>query len=216
MDENCLQAYLELIQSLLTCPSGEETQTLQANPELVDAGLVQVMLSVADQMAAEENGNASWLRKYAVEIAHSLGIVAATPEEYLQFLMQLLRAIIESDGNPQVIYPLLQANLDKLDDGLTQILRVWGATTFLTTVESQQAQFIAAILFILSNFMKELPLGNKASNLETLIAYFHIALEVYIREPFPVDWAMIQDKLASAHSERILGDKAQNLTEITS
>ena len=49
MEENRLQAYLELIQALLNCPSGEETQILQANSELVDEGLVQVMQQVAEQ-----------------------------------------------------------------------------------------------------------------------------------------------------------------------
>ena len=49
MEENRLQAYLALIQALLDCPNGEETQILQANSELVDAGLVQVMQQVAEQ-----------------------------------------------------------------------------------------------------------------------------------------------------------------------
>ena len=44
MDEQRLQAYFNLIESLLNCPNGEENQILQANSEVVDAGLVQVML----------------------------------------------------------------------------------------------------------------------------------------------------------------------------
>ncbi|NER19185.1 MAG: tetratricopeptide repeat protein [Symploca sp. SIO1C2] len=211
MDENRLQAYLELIQSLLSCPDGEETQTLQAHPELVDAELVQVIISVAEQMAAEGDKNtASWLRNYAVEIAYSLGLVTATPEEYLQFLMQVLEAIAESGDNSQVVYPLLQANLDKLDDGLTQIVQAW-ATETLATVEPQQAQFIAVDLVNLGNLMQEFPLGNEASNLETAITCYQNALEVCTREAMLVDWAMTQNNLAAAYSKRILGDKAQNL-----
>ena len=57
MDENRWQAYLELIQSLLSCPSGEEPHTLQAHLELVDAELVEVMIFVAEQMAVEGYGN---------------------------------------------------------------------------------------------------------------------------------------------------------------
>jgi len=201
---------LELIQALLDCPSGKEAQILQANSELVDAGLVRVMALVAEQMAAEENGNANWLRKYAVEIAHSLGIMAATPEEYLQFWMQVLQAMQESGGSPQVVYPLLQANLDKLDNGLTQIVRAW-ATQTLAKVEPQQAQSIASDLVNLGNRMQEFPLGNKASNLETAIAAYKNALQIYTREAFPVDWATTQNNLAIVYSNRIRGEKADNL-----
>jgi len=41
MNEQRQQAYLELIQTLLDCPSGQETEILQGNQELVDAELVR-------------------------------------------------------------------------------------------------------------------------------------------------------------------------------
>ncbi|WAN70220.1 tetratricopeptide repeat protein [Moorena producens JHB] len=40
-----------------------------------------------------------------------------------------------------------------------------------------------------------------------------MALEVRTREAFPIDWAMTQNNLGNAYSERITGDKAQNLEE---
>ena len=49
MDDRQLEADLNLMRSLLNCPSGEENQILQANSELVDAGLVQVMLEDGKQ-----------------------------------------------------------------------------------------------------------------------------------------------------------------------
>ncbi len=210
MDENLSQTYLKLIQSLLDSPSGEEAQILQANSELVDAGLVRMMQQVAEHLAAEGSGNATWLRKYAVEIAYSLGIVAATPQEYLQFLLQVLQAIADSDGNPQVVYPLLKANLDKLDDGLTQILQAW-ATQTLAEVEPQQAQYLAAVLVEFGNLIQQFPLGKKASNLETAIASYQNALQIYTRDAFPQDWAMTQNNLANAYRNRIRGERADNL-----
>jgi aryl carrier-like protein len=57
MDEQRLQAYLNLIQSLLSCPQGEEKQILQANSELVDAGLVQVMQLMAENQRERGNEN---------------------------------------------------------------------------------------------------------------------------------------------------------------
>ncbi|WP_293339554.1 hypothetical protein [Microcoleus sp. CAWBG58] len=55
MNEARHQAYLNLIQSLLNCPSGEENQVLQANSELVDAGLVQIMLEEANDLRTFNN-----------------------------------------------------------------------------------------------------------------------------------------------------------------
>ncbi|MEQ9368062.1 hypothetical protein [Coleofasciculus sp. F4-SAH-05] len=40
MNEQRRDAYLKLINALLTCPSGEEGKILPDNAELVDAGLV--------------------------------------------------------------------------------------------------------------------------------------------------------------------------------
>ena len=57
MNEARRQAYLNLIQSLLNCPSGEESQILQANSELVDAGLVQVMQLVVENQRERGNEN---------------------------------------------------------------------------------------------------------------------------------------------------------------
>ncbi|NES19741.1 MAG: tetratricopeptide repeat protein [Symploca sp. SIO3E6] len=210
MDENRLQAYEELIKFLLDSPIGEEDQVLQANSELVDAGLVQMMALVAEHLATEGSQNAAWLSNYAVKIAYSLGIVAATPEEYKQFVLEVLLAIVDSDDNPQVIYPLLQANLDKLDDGLTQILQVW-ATQTLAEVEPAEAQSIAYYLVTFGNLVGQFTLGNRASNLETAIASYKNTLQIYTREAFPEQWAAIQNNLATAYTNRIRGEKAENL-----
>jgi len=44
------QAYLNLINQLLTCPSGEEAQVLETHPELRDDGLVAAMLEEAENL----------------------------------------------------------------------------------------------------------------------------------------------------------------------
>ena len=51
------QAYLQLINALLSCPSGKETEVLNANRELVDAGLVQMMRQVAETLEEEGDRN---------------------------------------------------------------------------------------------------------------------------------------------------------------
>ena len=44
------QAYLNLINQLLTCPSGEEGEVLETHPELLDDGLVAAMLEEAENL----------------------------------------------------------------------------------------------------------------------------------------------------------------------
>ena len=53
MDETRAQAYANLIQQLLTCANGEESQVLQANLELVDAGFV----GCEDDLGVTTEGN---------------------------------------------------------------------------------------------------------------------------------------------------------------
>ncbi|MDT9177720.1 MAG: CHAT domain-containing protein [Limnospira sp. PMC 1238.20] len=65
MDKQRVQAYLPLMQELLTCPIGEELAILSKHRELVDEGLVQVMRDVAEKMAEQGDRNAGSLRDFA-------------------------------------------------------------------------------------------------------------------------------------------------------
>jgi hypothetical protein len=58
MKEQQREAYINLINGLLSCPSGEEPQILKANPDLVDAGLVQTMVQVAEVLEEKGDRNA--------------------------------------------------------------------------------------------------------------------------------------------------------------
>ena len=53
MDEQRFQAYVGLIEQLLGCPQGQEAELLQANAELVDAGLVEAMAQVAADLESQ-------------------------------------------------------------------------------------------------------------------------------------------------------------------
>jgi CHAT domain-containing protein/lipopolysaccharide biosynthesis regulator YciM len=50
MNSERQQAYLNLINQLLTCPSGEEAEVLETHPELLDDGLVAAMLEEAENL----------------------------------------------------------------------------------------------------------------------------------------------------------------------
>jgi hypothetical protein len=63
------EAYVKLIQALLNCPEGSETEVLAANQELIGPELVKVMQQVANQMAAEGDADtASFLGNLATDL----------------------------------------------------------------------------------------------------------------------------------------------------
>ena len=208
MDEQRLAAYLELIQALLECPNGAN-DILNAHRELVDADFVQIVEAVAADMAAEGNSNAAWLQSLATYLANYVGNTV-TPEEYSSFLMEVLQATQDSRGNPQVVYPVLKQNFDKLDLNLAQILQTWATSTF-TEVTSEQAASFAAVIVNFGNLIQPFPLGRRAWNLEIGITCYTAALIVYTRKDYPEQWATIQNNLGAAYSNRIEGVRAANI-----
>ncbi|MHC5827891.1 MAG: CHAT domain-containing protein, partial [Nostoc sp.] len=131
-------------------------------------------------------------------------------QAYLQFLMEVLQATADSNGDSQVVYPLLANNTDKLDKVLAEILRRWG-TNRLGEAQADEAKYLPAVIVTFSNLIQQFPLGSKASNMEIAITGYEVALTVYTREALPQDWAMTQNNLANAYIQRIKGDRADNI-----
>lgn len=134
----------------------------------------------------------------------------ATPEEYLDLLIEVLLATEESNADPQVVYPLLEANLDKLDDNFAIVLRDW-ATATLSEAEPEQAYGIAATVGNFSILIQQFPLGNQASHIEIAVTGYEVVTTVITREVSPEEWAMIQNYLGLAYLKQIDGDLGQNL-----
>ncbi len=128
----------------------------------------------------------------------------------LVFLTEVLQAIQDSHGNSQVVYPLLQANLDKLNDSLTQQLHLW-VTTILPRLTRIQVQRTAANIANFSTLIRQFPLGNKDCNVEIAITGYEIVAQVFTREAFPEQWAMLRNNLGGAYLERIRGERAENI-----
>ncbi len=213
MNDDRQSVYLNLIEELLNCPSSEEAEILNANSELVDTGLVEMMTQVAATLTERGDENAAnFLQSLATQLTEIIDNSSSTttPQAYLDFLLEVLQATSESNGDAQVVYPLLQANLEKLNLSLANILENW-ATATLPDLELEQAKSIAADIVNFSNQIQEFPLGNIAHNLEIAIAGYGIALTVFTRERFPQAWAMTQNNLGTAYSDRIRGEKAENL-----
>jgi tetratricopeptide (TPR) repeat protein len=210
MDEQRRQAYLQLIYVLLKCTNGQEMELLEANPNLVDGGLLKWMALVAADLAEKGNQNAAdWLLNFASQLAEALGISSssATREEYFAFLRELLNATYESNGNPQAVYPVLQLHLDKLDMYFAHILQE--VATGLISQQPENAESIIALIENISISIQEFPLGNIADNQEIAIAGYAVVLQN--REENTEKWAQTQNNLGNAYSNRIKGDKADNL-----
>jgi tetratricopeptide (TPR) repeat protein len=136
---------------------------------------------------------------------------ANTPQDYLNFLMEVLQKVSE-DPTPQLIYPFFKQNLGKLDENLIQALDDWAENTLLS-VDAKEAEYIAGVIFDFSSLIEQYSLGNIAYNLEIAIVGYRIALSVFTFDTFPQDWASTQNNLAVAYSNRIRGDKADNLEQ---
>ena len=96
MDETPAQAYLQLIQTLLTCPNGDESQILQDNLELLDSGFLQACESTAATLTQQGQENAAnFLRNLASQVGEFLdgknegdsdNSESENPQEYEEFI----------------------------------------------------------------------------------------------------------------------------------
>ncbi len=221
MNEERRQAYQEIIAQLLNCASNEEVQqVLNANRELVDAGLVQMMIQAAEELGARGDRNrADFLNNLVRKLAELLGISGnvaadnlsptATSEEYQDFLRQLLLTVAESNGNPEIVYPFLRQNLDKLNHNFSSTIQQWWQNT-LPNIEPSQRNDLAARVFKLGNLFLQFPF-NKRACLEISIACYQLALQERRQDKVALDWATTQNNLALAYSDRIAGDRRKNL-----
>ena len=64
------EAYLNLIERVLTCPNGQEPEVLSSCSDLIDAGFVQMLIEVSASMAYAGNEDTA---DFLVQLARSLG-----------------------------------------------------------------------------------------------------------------------------------------------
>ncbi len=126
--------------------------------------------------------------------------------------MQVLQATSVSRGNWQVVYPLLKENLDKLDLVFLEVLRRW-CRDKLANEEQNRALIIAGDIVNFSNLIEQFPLGNRAINIEIVIAGYENALTIFSRDGYPEYWAMTQNNLGNAYFYKIEGNRSKNLEE---
>ena len=183
MNEARIEAYLALIQALLQCENGQEPALLQANAELFDAGLVAVMKQYAGFLEQQGDSNEGrWLLNLAQQLEQFLEPPRDNQDPYTSFLQTLLQTVEESDGNRQVIYPLLDNNLHLLDENLVNLLRAWGNDT-KEQVSPEETYQLAAILYYLADAFYGFTKGNPIINLAIAVYGYEFCAANIFRQP---------------------------------
>ncbi len=218
MSEERIQAYLQLIEQLLGCAQGEEAELLEANAELVDAGLVTVMGQYARHLKSQGDNDADWIWGFATQLAQALDLDLETTvaefseaEVAVQFLRETLGLVARSNGNPQQVYPVWAQQQAKLNTELLAVMPYVIQNLFIARVEKQA--FWADVVLEFGNLILQFPLGIRWLNLEISIAAYEQVMQVRAREVFPEKWATTQNNLSVAYLDRIRGNRAENLEQ---
>ena len=124
MQQSRLNAYLKLIQELLTCPRGEEWIRLKQHEDLVDAEFVQVMEQVASQLLQEGNEQAAtFLHNWAAKLHHILVKEPQPPrpeEDKTEAYTALITALLD---NPEELHEqILTKHRDLIGPGLVHTM----------------------------------------------------------------------------------------------
>jgi hypothetical protein len=125
MNQQSLKAYLDLIQGLLSCPSGEEWILLRKNEELVNTELVEVMEQVASHLAMEGQIKAAkYLHNWAGKLHHMLIQRIPTPkssDDKTKAYVELIQALLSCpEGSEEEI---LAANQELIGPELVKVMK---------------------------------------------------------------------------------------------
>jgi len=220
MNEQRTQAYLNLINQLLSCNNGDEPRILQENRELLDEGLIEVMVAVAQQYgdAGREN-EAQWLLNMAQQLTGILkqmqngdfNLSENDHENYFQFIVHILQ-LVEQNPTPENLYPYLNQNLSKLNETFHQIFTDWINNILQNGAKSQVLlQRFGIIIMSFGELLSNFSLGITHINKEIVITCYQTALRIFSKDTIPEMWAVVQDRLGIAYLERIQGNKSENL-----
>ncbi|MEB3887420.1 tetratricopeptide repeat protein, partial [Lyngbya sp. CCY1209] len=125
----------------------------------------------------------------------------ASTAEDLAFLQEAVKLTAESNVNPSVVYPFLATRTAQLNINLIAAIRAFATDS--TIID----------LLNFANLVQQFPLGQRDVNLEISIAIYSIALDFFKRDTNASSWATIQNNLGTAYSDRIRGERAQNIED---
>jgi len=231
MNEERLHSYLDLIQKLLNCHSSEESNILSAHQDLLDPDFYELVTTATKEAAEDGNEDTkNWLLnlqdklnkfsqledevkiKVEVEVEKYIDYpdnILQGSESHLELLLEIIQTIAHTNSDPQVIYGLLNQNLDKLDQNLISVLSYWFITT-IEDVENDEAEYIAALVVEFSNLIKLFTMADQQMNMEIAIVGYELVLDTYEKLELFFEWAMVKNNLGLIYAQRIIGDRVEN------
>ena len=223
IDEQRIQARTELIKQLFNCANSEEIEkTLKTNSELVDRGFLEVARAIVVQQLkpAGNEQAADWLMNLVGRLSERIQQSEEVEKEFavdpvtLQFVREMLQLVVDNGGNPQQVYPFFAANQKQFNLSLLKALPGAFKFAFIRLIDAddiEQQRLVAAAFTSFADLIQQFSSGQRWLNLELAIQAYGLALQIYTRDNFPVDWSIVQSNLANAYSERIHGSRAENL-----
>ncbi|QSJ15637.1 NYN domain-containing protein [Nostoc sp. UHCC 0702] len=121
-----------------------------------------------------------------------IGVVHQSPN----FLLDLLKATYQN----QEVRPLLEQNLDRLNNDFALLFRQWAVDQFSN--QSATSANLAKIIVKFSKIIQAFEQGNLAINLEIAIAGYESVIQFFTREAFPQEWDTMQQYLIAAYQQR--------------
>lgn len=145
------------------------------------------------------------------ETASITDVTPATKQRTTPFLAKVLQDTLESNGNPNIVYPLLETHLDCLDERFDELVRQ-AAIAILPVLSQEQALELAAVLVNFGGLIWDFSLGSRGKNIEIAIACCETALLMLPCEGFShMMEVRIHNNLALGYSDRFHGDRNSNL-----
>lgn len=138
--------------------------------------------------------------------------------EFYFFLKKASYISYKNINQYEMVYPFLEANLDKLNYEFVRWLQVKIPDT-LSKIDFKKALFLIRGVCCFSEIVHHFPLGNKALNLEISVSGWEICAEFISHQKFKLAkllWAEIQSNLSVAYSSRIYGHKHENIEKAIS
>jgi CHAT domain-containing protein len=223
MNQPRRQAYLPPIESLLTCPSEEQTAIRQANLELLDDDFAQYLREWATETlpnldADQAETIANILYNLNIKISslqqgsHRSNIEIAIACLDIGLTMFTRKADSEKWARFQNSLGIAYCSRRKGDRG-ENIERAISSFEEALEVSTRDAfpQDWARTKNNLANAYSQTSQGDRGENIERAILFYEEALEVYTRDAFPQSWAMTQNNLAITYRNRIKGDRGENI-----
>ncbi|MEG4352618.1 CHAT domain-containing protein [Microcoleus sp. LAD1_D3] len=223
MNEERHQAYLTLIQSLLTWDTDEQTAILQANLELLDDDFARYLREWATPTL--ENLDADQAYNHAC-ILYNLNLSFSSLQqgsrasniEIAIACLDIGLTIFTREGDSQK-WAMFQNSIGikysyrikgERGENLERAIAFYEAALQVRTRDAFPQDWAMSHNNLAAAYKDRIK-GERGENIERAIAFYEAALQVYTRDAFPQDWATTHNNLANAYKDRIKGERGENI-----